>query len=157
MHDIISRDIGTGGDPDQQNDAVDVVVEAQLPRFQINIAGQDIVENHVLDKIAPVVLLIVILLDAGQRHRQQRRKFGGLLVGTLDKQDMLGTGTGPKRLIGIPTLDEKLLRREGLSRHGVGHFADSPKITAGDNGQRFIDHTDGPVDRFPHLMHDTLK
>ena len=157
MHNVIGRDVRSGGNPDEEDNPVDIVVEAQLPGFQIDIAGQDIVQNDIFDKIAPVVLFIIILLDAGQGHRQQRRELGRLVIRALHKQDVLGAGTGTERLIRIAALDEQVLRGKGLGRHSIGHLADPPEIAAGDDGQRFINDTNGAVNGLPHLMDNTLK
>ena len=114
--------------------------------------------NDVLDKIAPVVFLIVILLDARQGHGQQRGEFGRLLVSSLHKKNMLAARPGAKRLIGI-AVPHKALR----SWKRIQHVTDSltspilPRSLQAMIGHRFIDHTDGAVDGLPHLMDDALE
>ena len=63
LDNVECRYVGLGGDLDQHDDAADLGVEAQLARLQIDVAGKDIVEDDVLDKIGAVVLFIIVLLD----------------------------------------------------------------------------------------------
>ena len=39
-------------DADEQHHAADIVVEPHLAGLQIDVAGQDVIEDHVLDEVA---------------------------------------------------------------------------------------------------------
>ena len=69
---IVSGNIGLVCNLNQHADPADVGIKAQFPRFQINIAGKDIVQDHVFNKVAAVILFIVVLFDAAQRDGKQR-------------------------------------------------------------------------------------
>ena len=50
-------------DPDQQDYPGGIGVEMQLAGFDINITRQDIIKDHVFNKVAAVIFFVVILLD----------------------------------------------------------------------------------------------
>ncbi len=57
LNNVVSRDIRFRSNLDQHTNPADIGIEPQFSSLQINIAGQNVIENHVLDKIAPVVFL----------------------------------------------------------------------------------------------------
>ena len=71
LHHIIGGNVRFVGNLNQHAHAAHVGIETELPGLEIDIAGQDVIQNHVLDKVAAVVLFIVILLDAAQGDSQQ--------------------------------------------------------------------------------------
>ena len=52
----------------------------QLTGLGVDIAGQDVVQHHVLDEVGFVELFIVVLLDALQTDGEQGRKLARSLV-----------------------------------------------------------------------------
>ena len=70
---------------------------------------------------------------------------------------MLAARPGAKRLIGIAVPHKSLRSGKRFSRYGLADLPDPSQIAAGDDGHRFIDHTDGAVDGLPHLMDDALE
>ena len=106
LHHVVSGDIGLVGDFDQHADAAHVGVEAELARFQINIARKDVVEDHVLDKVAAVVFFVVILLDAAQRNRKQGGVAAGLRVAAGNKHRVFRPGPASEGFVGVPVDDE---------------------------------------------------
>ena len=61
LDDIISGNIRFIGNLNQHAHTVHVGIKTQLPCLQINITGQNVVENDVLDKIIPVIFFIIIM------------------------------------------------------------------------------------------------
>ena len=68
LQDIIGGDVILLRDFHQHAHPADVGIKMQLMALQIDVARQDVVQNHVLDEIAPVVFLVIILLDAVEGH-----------------------------------------------------------------------------------------
>ena len=89
LNDLISGDVVGGNDPDQQSYPVDVDVEMQLPGLDVDVAGQDIVQNYIFNEVIAVIFLIVVLLDAGEGDGQNRRIAGGHIIGALDKDSIV--------------------------------------------------------------------
>ena len=90
---IVGGDVVLLGDLHQHAHPADLRVEMELVALQVDVAGQDVVQDHVLDEVAPVVLLVVILLDAAQGHRQDLDKLLGLRVLARHKHGVLRAGT----------------------------------------------------------------
>ena len=129
----------------------------QLAGLQIDIAGQDIVQNDVFNKVSAVILFIIILFDAGKGNRQQGCIFRGKFIGPLDKHRIIIFGMGAEGLKGVAVADEKVRRSQRIGRNQFHRFADSPQIAARNNHGRFIDDADGSVNHVTHLMDNTLK
>mgnify|MGYP000046033577 CR=1 FL=1 len=62
LDDIVGGNIIAGGHADQQYDALHVGDKVQLPRFGVDVAGQDVVEHYVLDEVGLVEFFVVVLL-----------------------------------------------------------------------------------------------
>ena len=157
LDDIKGGHIRTVADTDEQHHAADIVVKPHLAGLQIDVTGQDVVEDHVLDKVAAIILFIIILLDAGKRDRHQRGKAGGLLVGALHEHDILAVRAVAERLVGAGVQNKRLGRGEGFGGQRRHNLADAAQIAARDDGHSLVDHADGAVNRILHLMDDTLE
>ena len=102
LNHIKGRDVVGRHDADEQHHPGDVGVEVQLPRLDIDVTGQDVVQNHVFDEVVAVVLLIIILLDAGKRNCQDVAEFHGHLIRAFYKHRILRLGLGAEGLVGEP-------------------------------------------------------
>ena len=65
-HHIVGGNVVAGGDADQQHHAGYIGCKVQLPRFGVDVAGQNVVQHHILNEVGAVKLFVVILLDALQ-------------------------------------------------------------------------------------------
>ena len=91
LDNVIGGHICLGGDLDQHDDTADIAVEAQLARLEIDISGQDIVEDNILYKIGAIVLFIIILLDRRERNCKELSVLLSDLVAALYKNGIVGS------------------------------------------------------------------
>ena len=154
---VVGGDIILLGDLDQHAHPAHVKVEVQLMGFQIDVPGQDVVQDHVLDEVAPVVFLVVVLLDVIQRHGQDAHELGGLRVGALHEHGILRPGLSPEGLEGVPPGEEDLAVGELLRGDPLADLPNPPQLTAGNDHRRLVNDAQRPVDGIPHLMDDPLK
>ena len=157
LHDVISGDVGLGGDLDEHDHAADVAVEAQFTRLQIDVAGQDVVEDDVLDEVAAVILLIIILLDGRQRNRQELRVLLRDLIASLYKYGILGSGGRTERLVCMSVDDKRYGSRKGVGSDAFIDLADTTQLRARDDNRSLVHNSDGSVDGVLHLMNNSLK
>ena len=73
----------------------------KLSCLQIDISGENVVENDVFDEVRAVVLLVVILLDARKGNAEQLSVLLSVLVGTLNKNSIVVLGAAAKGFVGI--------------------------------------------------------
>ena len=90
-HHVVSGDVAAAGDADDEHHPGDVGGEVQLTGLGVDVAGQDVVQHHVLDKVGFVELLVVILLDALQADGQHSGKLARSLVRTFHKNGIIVT------------------------------------------------------------------
>ena len=129
----------------------------QLTGLGIDIAGQNIIQHHVLDEVGLIELLIVVLLDALQADGQHGGKLTSRLVHALHEHCiivMLGAG---ELLIGVAIAHEAVPRRQALCHEALAHLADQVQLRAGNDSAGLIHHADHPVDRIFHLVDHALK
>ena len=129
----------------------------ELVALQVDVPGQDVVQDHVLDEVPPVVLLVVVLLDAVEGHRQNAHEFLGLGVVAGHEDGIFRTGPVAEGFVGVLGGLQHLGVREHLGGCLLAHLADLAQLAAGDNDGGLIDHADGAVDGIPHLMDDPLE
>ena len=146
-----------GGDLDQHDNTADVAVEAQLTCLQIDVAGQDIVEDDIFDKIRAVVLFIIILFDGRERYRQELRVLLRDLVTALYKDSVFGSGRRTEGFEGVTVDDKRHGRREGIGGDTFVHLADASELRASDDYRSLVHYADRSVDRVLHLMNNSLK
>ena len=97
----------------------------QLPGFDINIAGENVVQHHVLHKVIAVVLFVVILLNGGQGDGQKLGILGSAFVGSFYKHGVIRLDVGTERLIGIAVPDKGVVgitQIQGDELVGQPHF-----------------------------------
>ena len=129
----------------------------QLPGFDINVPGEDVVQHHVLHKVIAVVLFVVILLNGGQGDGQKLGILGSAFVGPFHKHGVVRFDVGAKGLIGIAVPDKGVVgitQIQGDELIGQPHFG---QVTARNDGSRLIHNADDPIDDIPHLVNDSLK
>ncbi len=134
-----------------------VIIEMQLAGFDINIAGQDIVQDHVLYKIGTIEFLVVILLDLVQRHGDNVRIMLAHIVRTVHKYRIIRVHGVAKGLI-CAVIHTDLCPAEHAGRdNALACLADLAQLTASDHGTALVHHTDGTVQHLTHLVYNALK
>ena len=128
-----------------------------LPGLDIDITGQDVIQDHILDEVVAVVLFIIILLDAGQCHCQDPAVPGGHLVRALHKDCEFRLGLGAERLVGISVPNKLILVFAHIQHEILTGFANAGEIAAGNHRCGIIHNADHTVDGIPHLVDDALK
>ena len=156
-YDIVGRDVVAGGDADQQNDALHVRDKMQLTRLGVDVAGQDIVQHNILDKVRLVELFVVVLLDALQADGQHRRKLGGGFVRTLHKGGVIIVLCVGELVVRVAVQGKGLPCGLAHGGHAVTHFPDLPQLRAGNDGAGFIHDTDDAIHSVLHLIHYVLE
>ena len=102
LYDIVSGNVCLGYDLDQQAYARNLGVEVKLSCLEVDISGENVVENDVLDEVRTVVLLIIVLLDARERNAEQLSVLLRVLVSTLNENGVVILGAAAKGFVGVP-------------------------------------------------------
>ena len=128
-----------------------------FPGLDIDVAGQDVVEDYILDEVVAVILLVIILLDAGQCHSQNAAVPGSHFVRALHKDRKLRLGLGTERLVGISIPHKQILIFPHVQHEIFTGLPDASEIAAGDNGSSIVHNADHTVDGIPHLVDNALE
>ncbi len=129
----------------------------QLAGLGVDIAGQDVVQHHVLDEVGLVELFVVILLDALQADGQHGGKLAGRLVGAFHEHRVIVVLCAGELLVGVTIAHKAVACGQALRHKAVAHFADQVQFRAGNDSAGLIHHADHPVDRIFHLVDHALK
>ena len=78
----------------------------KLSCLEVDISGENVVENDVLDEVRTVVLLIIVLLDARERNAEQLSVLLRVLVSTLNENGVVILGAAAKGFVGV-SVDHK--------------------------------------------------
>ena len=154
---IVGGDVVLLGNLHQHAHPADVRIEMELVALEIDVTGQDVIQDDVFDKVAPVVLLVVILLDAVEGHGQDFDIFLGLRVLAGHKHGVLRAGTAAEGLEAVFIRLEHVYRSHLLWRDFLADLPNLPQLAAGDDYGGLIHNADGTVDGITHLVDDTLK
>ena len=142
---------------DDEHHPGDVGGEVQLTGLGVDVAGQDIVQHHILDKVGLVELLVVILLDALEADGQQRGELARSLVSAFHEDGIIVMLCAGELLIGVAIPHEAVSGRQTLCHKALAHLADQIQLRAGDDSAGLIHHADHTVDRVLHLVDHALK
>ena len=129
----------------------------KLLALYVNVAGENIVKDYILDKRALVVLFIVKALEIIESNREQKRSLFRRLVLTFNENKILRLRLTSYCAIGIAVIGENSRGVGVFITHVLSGLADSAELTAGNDNAVFIDYTDNAVDRVLHLMYYPLK
>ena len=152
LDNVISGDIVCGDDPDEENCTAYLSVEVELTRLDDDIAGENVVEDNVLDEVVAVVLLIVILLDVGESDSENACVLCSGIVNALDEGSVVGLYAGAEGFIGEAVADKDIVGIREIERNELISRAYAGEVAAGDNCSCFVNYTDSSVDRITHLM-----
>ena len=154
---IVGRDIAAAGNTHDEHHAGNIGGKVQLAGLGVDIAGQDVVQHHVLDKVGLIKLFVVVLLDALQADGQHGGKLTSRLVHAFHEYCiiiMLGAG---ELLIGVAIAHKAVACGQTLRHETLAHLADQVQLRAGNDSAGLIHHADHPVDRIFHLVDHALK
>jgi len=154
---IISRDVAAGSHAHDEHHAGNVGGKVQLAGLGVDIAGQDVVQHHVLDEVGLVELFVMILLDALQADGQHGGKLAGRLVGTFHEHRVIVVLCAGELLVGVAIAHKAVPCGQALRHKAVAHFPDQVQFRAGNDSAGLIHHADHPVDRIFHLVDHALK
>ena len=129
----------------------------QLAGLGVDIAGQDVVQHHVLDEVGLVELFIVVLLDALQADGQDGRKLTRRLVRAFHEHCIIVMLCAGELLISVAIAHKAVACGQTLRHKALAHLADQIQLRAGNNSAGLIHHADHPVDRVFHLVDHALK
>ena len=154
---IVGRDIAAADHPHDEHHAGNIGGKVQFPCLSVDIAGQDVVQHHVLDKVGLIELFVVVLLDALQADGQYTGKLPCSLVGALHEHGiivMLGVG---ELLVSIAVAHKAVACGQTLGHIALAHFADQVQLRAGNDSASLIHNADHPIDCVLHLVDHALK
>ncbi len=154
---VKGQHVGLGVELDQEYHPGLLGVEAQLLGLDVDVAGENVVQDDVFDEGALVVLFIVQILDVGKGYGQHRRDLFRELVLPFDEYDILPLGTGADGLVGVAAGGNSVGGVGQLIPHALSHFSDFNKLAACDDDAVVIDHADHAVHSISHLVNDSLK
>ena len=88
--------------PHEEHNTRHIVAEMQFTGLDVNIAGQDIIQNNILDESCLIVLFIIEGFDIIDGNRNQRADTARQLVLTLHKYRIFqSTGTVTCCVVGL--------------------------------------------------------
>ena len=157
LHHIKGGNAAVGLHPHQQHRAAGIGGKVQLPRLGKDIAGQDVIQNDILDKIAAVVFFIVVLLDAGKGDTEHAAHFSRQVIAAGNKHGILRLHLGAKGLVGNAVPDEQLVIFAQIRRQKIVRLADLGQVAAGNDGGALINDADHAVHSIPHLINQALE
>ena len=157
LNDVKGGNIGACGYSDKQNGTAYVCIEAQFTGLEVNITGQNVVKNNVLDEVAAVVFFIIILLDGGEGDGKNVCIAQSEIVGTLNKNSIFGVRMAAEGLVGITCGGEAVRIGDLFGKNTLTNLAAAGKITAGNCDTRIINNTNGAVDCIAHLVNNSLE
>ena len=149
--------VGFAQEFDQENNTQLVSIEVQLLGFDVDIAGQNIIQDDILYKRALVILFIIEIFDIAERDSQ---KFGHLLchlIFTLNEYDIIGLGPVGHRAIGIAATGDNITGIAKLITYTLTDLTNFNKLRARDDNTVFIYNADNAINRIFHLVNNTLK
>ena len=124
----------------------------QLAGLDVNIAGQDVVQNDILDEGRLVVLFVIQRLDVVDGYRHQRADAARQLILALHEYRILQTrGTVSRNMVGITAEPDDLSCKAQLSDRLFAHFTDTGQIGACDDRAARIHNANGAIHRVLHL------
>ena len=153
---VVGGDVGAGGDADEQHHAGHIGGEVQFPGLGVDVAGEDVVQHHVLDEVGLVELFVVVLLDALQADGHQAGELAGGLVGALHIHSVVVVLVGTELMVGAAAALEAVAG-QALGGKAVPHFPDHVQIRAGDDGAGLVHDAHRTANGVLHLVHDALK
>jgi len=152
LDNVVSRDIVCGDDPDEENSAAYLGIEVKLTGFDNDIAGENVIEDYVLDEVVAVILFIIVLLDVGKSDSEDACVLSSSIVNALYKSSVIGLNTRAERLVCEAVADEDIVRIREIERNELVCCAYAGEIAAGDDSSCLVNYTDSSVDRITHLM-----
>ena len=149
--------IGLAKELDEENDADLLGVEVELLALDVDIAGQDVVKNDVLDERALVVLLVVESFDITERNCEYLCDLICLSVLTLSKGNAIILVAGADKSVGVSVGNEGSLRECELLFNALLGFSDLGELAARYNDSVLINSTDGASYYVLQLMDNVLE
>ena len=157
LNHIEGENIGLGVELNQEDHAGFFRVEAKFLRLDVDVAGENVVENDVLDERTLIVLFIVEILDVGERHCENGGDLFRVLVFPFDEYDVFPLGAGADRLIGISAGGNGIRSVCEFVPNSLSHFANFHKFAARNDDAVIVHDADNAVNSIPHLMNYSLK
>ena len=157
LNDVVGHDIGLGLEADQEHRTVGLVIEAKLLGLDVNIAGEDVIKNDVLDKVGLIVLLIVKGLDVREGDGKEGGNALGIVVLTLHEYDVLNAGVGADGTVSIALCGNGVKVVRDLLDDIPMAFTDAGQLAASNDGTLFVNDTNVAVNRLAHLIDQILE
>ena len=130
----------------------------QLFGLDINIAGENIVQNNVFYERRFIVLFVVKNLDISKRNSKNCGKALRRLVLYFNENDLLRLGICRiERFIGVTSDGHDVRRIRHFVTYSLTHLADLSQFAARNYHTRFIDNTDHAVGGVFHLINNSLE
>lgn len=129
----------------------------QLLGLDVDIAGQDVIEDNIFDERPLVVLLVVKILDVSERDGKQLGHLLRHFVLALDKDDIVRLHACVHGTVGVAARCDDVAGIVQLFAHALSDLADANQFGTGNDYAVLVNHADHAVNRVLHLMNDTLK
>ena len=142
----------------QKHHARHVVAEMQLAGFDVNIAGQDVVQNDILDKRRLIVLFVVQRLDVVDRYRDQRTDAARQFILTLYENGVFQPrGAVARRMVGIAAEAHDLTGKAEFRDRFLPHLANAGQVGARNHSTARVHDTNGAIHGILHLQNNRLE
>ena len=129
----------------------------QLPRFGVNVTGQNVIQHDILDKVCLIKLFIVVLLDALQADGKHGSKLLCRGVRALHKDGVVIVLCVGELVIGIAIAHEGIPGCLTYSGNTLTHLTNLPQFGAGNDGAGLINHADNSIHCVLHLVDHVLE
>ena len=157
LDNIKNGDIVCGKNADEENNSRNIGGEAKFPCFDINIAGKDVIENYVFNKVCAVIFFIIILFDSCKRNCHKGAELCGKFIGACNKNRKFGFFIGTEGFICKSVANMTFLGGTEIGYKEIISFAGARKVTASYNRSAIINNADSTTDTVMHLVYYTLK
>ena len=129
----------------------------KLLGFNVDVAGQNIIQDDVLDEGALIVLLVVEALDIAERNCKNLSGLLRFLVVTLNEYDTFVLVSGGNELVGVAVNDNGVAGEGELLLNALSGLTDLVELAASYYDAVFIYRADGTSYNILHLMNYRLE
>ena len=107
LDDVVNGNVVAAVDLDDHADARRIGIEMELSCLNEDITGQDIIEDHVFDKVRAIVFFIVILLDIRERNRKNVCVLDRIGIASGNENGIFRTRIRSEGFIGVAVDDKR--------------------------------------------------
>ena len=109
LHYVIGHNVGKLGEANEEYGAGNIAVKAKFLCFDINITGENVIQDDVFDKAGFVILFVINCLDVVKRNCKNGSDLVGCLVISLNHNNIFKLCMGADGTVGVVTVNESFV------------------------------------------------